>query len=59
MENTRSQCRRLQGGRVVYVAKVLVVIRYNVLVVISGFTRSVVVKWYEGKPVQSDEVIYV
>ena len=28
---------------VVYVAEVLVVIQYNVLVVVSGYTRSVVV----------------
>jgi len=33
VENVRSQCRRLQDGRVVYVAEVLVVIQYNVLVV--------------------------
>jgi len=39
----RSQCRRLQDGRVVYVAEVLVVIQYNVLVVTSGYTGSVVV----------------
>ena len=39
----RSQCRRLQDGRVVYVAEVLVVIQYDVLVVTSGYTRSVVV----------------
>jgi len=38
-----SQCRNLQDGRVVYVAEVLVVIQYNVLVVTSGYTRSVVV----------------
>jgi len=38
VENVRSQCRRLQDGRVMYVAEVLVVIQYNVLVV----TRSVV-----------------
>ena len=38
MENVRSQRRRLQNGRVVYVAEVLVV-----LVVTSGYTRSVVV----------------
>jgi len=37
------QCRRLQDGRVVYVAEVLVVIQHNVLVVTSGYTRSVVV----------------
>ena len=42
MENVRSQCRRLQDGRVVYVAEVLVAIQYNVLVVTSGYTRSVV-----------------
>jgi len=30
-------------GRVVYVAEMLVVIQYNVLVVTSGYTRSVVV----------------
>jgi len=34
---------RLQGGRDLYVAEVLVVIQYNVLVVRSGYTRSVVV----------------
>jgi len=39
----QSQCRRLQDGHVVYVAEVLVVIQYNVLVVTSGYTRSVVV----------------
>jgi len=33
----------MQDGRVVYVAQVLVVIQYNVLVVTSGYTRSVVV----------------
>ena len=33
----------LQDGRVVYVAEVLIVIQYNVLVVTSGYTRSVVV----------------
>jgi len=43
VEKVRSQCRRLQDGRVVYVAEVLVVIQYNVLVVRSGLTRSVVV----------------
>ena len=43
VENVRSQCRRLQDRRVVYVAEVLVVIQYNVLVVTSGYTRSVVV----------------
>jgi len=43
VENVRSQCRRLQDGRVVYVAEVLVVIQYNVLVVRSWCTRSVVV----------------
>jgi len=42
-ENVRNQCRRLQDGRVVYVAEVLVVIQYNVLVVTSGYTRSLVV----------------
>jgi len=31
------------NGHVVYVAEVLVVIQYNVLVVTSGYTRSVVV----------------
>ena len=40
MENVRSQCRRLQDGRVVYVAEVLVVIQYNVLVVRSGYTKG-------------------
>ena len=35
--------RKLQDGRVVYVAEVLVVIQYNVLAVTSGYTRSVVV----------------
>ena len=35
--------RRLQDGHVVYVAEVLVVIKYNVLDVRSGYTRSVVV----------------
>ena len=39
----QSQCRMLQDGHVVYVAEVLVVIQYNVLVVTSGYTRSVVV----------------
>jgi len=39
----QSQCKRLQDGRVVYVAEVLVVIQYNVLVVTSGYTSSVVV----------------
>ena len=34
---------KVQDGRVVYVAEVLVVIQYNVLVVTSGYTRSVVV----------------
>ena len=34
---------RMQDGRVVYVAEVLVVIQYNVLVVTSGYIRSVVV----------------
>jgi len=34
---------RLQDGRVVYVAEVLVVIQYNVLVARHGYTRSVVV----------------
>jgi len=34
---------RLQNGHVVYVAEVLVVIQYNVLVVRSGYTRTVVV----------------
>jgi len=44
MENVRSRCRRLQDGRVVYVAEVLVVIQYNVLVfVTSEYTRSVLV----------------
>ena len=45
MENVRSRCRRLQDGLVVYVAEVLVMIQYNVglLVVTSGYTRSVVV----------------
>ena len=33
MEDVRSQCRRLLDGRVMYVAEVLVVIQYNVLVV--------------------------
>jgi len=36
VEDVRSQCRRLQDGLVVYVAEVLVVIQYNVLVVTSG-----------------------
>jgi len=35
-ENVRSHCRRLQDGHVLYVAEVLVVIQYNVLVVRSG-----------------------
>jgi len=35
--------RRLQDGRVVYVAQVLVVIQYNVLVVTTGYIKSVVV----------------
>jgi len=41
----QSQCRKLQDGCVVYVAEVLVlvVIQYNVLVVTSEYTRSVVV----------------
>jgi len=43
VENVKSQCRRLQDGCVVYVAEVLVVIQYSVLVVTSGYTRSVVV----------------
>jgi len=43
VENVRSQRRRLQNGRVVYVSEVLVVIQYNVLVVRSGYSRSVVV----------------
>jgi len=34
---------RLQDGRVVYVAEVLVVIQYNVLVARHGYTRIVVV----------------
>jgi len=42
VKNVVSQCRRLQDGRVVYVADVLVVIQYNVLVVTSGYRRSVV-----------------
>jgi len=42
-EKVKSQCRRLQDGLVVYVAEVLVVIQYSVLVVRSGYTRSVVV----------------
>jgi len=33
----------LQNGHVVYVAEVLVVIQYNVLVARSGYTRTVVV----------------
>jgi len=33
----------MSHGRVVYMAEVLVVIQYNVLVVTSGYTRSVVV----------------
>jgi len=33
---------RLQDGRVVYVTEVLVVIQYRVLVVRSGYARSVV-----------------
>jgi len=44
VENGRSQCRRLQDGHVVYVAEVLVVIKYNVRVARSGYTKSVVVK---------------
>jgi len=40
VENVRSQCRRLQDGRVVYVAEMLVVIQYSVLVVTSGYTRT-------------------
>jgi len=43
MISEERQCRRLQDGHVVYVAEVLVVIKYNVLVVTSGYTRSVVV----------------
>jgi len=34
-------CQQQQNGLVVYVAEVLVVIQYNVLVVRSGYTRSV------------------
>ena len=34
---------RLQDGRVVYVPEMLVALQYNVLVVTSGYTRSVVV----------------
>ena len=41
--NIRSQCRRLQDGRVVYVLEVLVVIQYNVVVVRSGYTTRVVI----------------
>jgi len=43
VENVRSQGRRLQDDRAVYVEEVLVVIQYNVLVVRSGYTGSVVV----------------
>jgi len=44
LENVRSRYRRLHDGHVVYVApEVLVVIQYNVLVVTSGYTRSVMV----------------
>jgi len=39
----QKRCRRLQDGHVVYVSEVLVVIQYSVLVVRSGYTRSVVV----------------
>jgi len=41
MKNVRSQCRRLQDGHVVYMAELLVVIEYSVLVVRSGYTRNV------------------
>ena len=41
--NVRSQCRRLQDGHVVYVAEVLVVIQYNVLVITGGCARQVAV----------------
>ena len=40
MENVRSQCRRLQDGRVVNVADVLVVIQCNVLVVTGGLHKK-------------------
>ena len=46
MENVRSRYRRLHDGRVdgvVYAREVLLVIQYNILVVTSGYTRSVVV----------------
>ena len=39
----QNRCRTQQDGNVVYVAEVLVVIQYNVLVVTSGYTTSVVV----------------
>jgi len=41
MDNVRSQRRRLHDGPVVYVAQVLVVIQYSVLVVRSGKKCSV------------------
>jgi len=40
--NIRSKCRRLQDSHVVSVVEMLVVIQYSVLVVRSGYTRSVV-----------------
>jgi len=41
----RQKPMRLQDVLVVYVAEVLVVIQYSVLVVRSGYTRSVVAYW--------------
>jgi len=43
VKNVRSQWRRLQDGREVYVAEVLVVIQYCVLDVRNECIRSVVV----------------
>jgi len=44
VENVRSRCRRLQDGRVVYVAEVLVVIQCSVLVVMYKVMRSFICK---------------
>jgi len=41
----RQKPMRLQDGLVVYVVEVLVVIQYSVLVVRSGYARSVVAYW--------------
>jgi len=40
---SEASARRLQDDRVLYVAEVLVVTQYNVLVARSGYTRNVVV----------------